>query len=105
MHKVVAKGILSSKNGINIYRGCLHGCIYCDSRSNCYQMKHDFEDIEIKANAVELLNKTLSRKRKKGMIVTGAMTDPYIPLELKLQYTRSCLKVIEQYGFGGSYSY
>ena len=48
MHKVKAKGILSASNGINIYRGCLHGCIYCDSRSDCYQMKHKFEDIEVK---------------------------------------------------------
>lgn len=54
MHKVKAKGILSASNGINIYRGCLHGCIYCDSRSDCYQMKHKFEDIEVKENAPEL---------------------------------------------------
>lgn len=52
MHKVKAKGILSASNGINIYRGCLHGCIYCDSRSDCYQMKHKFEDIEVKENLV-----------------------------------------------------
>lgn len=51
MHKVNVKGILSAKNGMNIYRGCLHGCIYCDSRSLCYQMNHKFEDIEVKANA------------------------------------------------------
>lgn len=55
MHKVKAKGILSASNGINIYRGCLHGCIYCDSRSDCYQMNHKFEDIEVKENAPELL--------------------------------------------------
>ena len=51
MHEVEVKGILSAKNGINIYRGCTHGCIYCDSRSKCYQMHHDFEDIEVKTNA------------------------------------------------------
>ena len=51
MHFVMAKGILSSKNGMNLYRGCLHGCIYCDSRSKCYRIEHDFEDIEVKENA------------------------------------------------------
>lgn len=55
MHIVNAKGILSAQNGINIYRGCSHGCIYCDSRSKCYQMSHSFEDIEVKANAAQLL--------------------------------------------------
>ncbi len=100
MHEVTAKGILSSKNGMNIYRGCTHGCIYCDSRSNCYQMEHDFEDIEVKVNAAELLEDRLRRKRKKCMISTGAMTDPYIPLEKKLQNTRKCLEIIEKYGFG-----
>ena len=55
MHFVKAKGILSPKNGMNIYRGCSHGCIYCDSRSECYQMTHSFEDIEVKEKEVELL--------------------------------------------------
>ena len=73
MHYVKAKGILSSKNGMNIYRGCLHGCIYCDARSACYQMNHDFEDIEVKENAVELLEAALKSRRKKCMIGTGAM--------------------------------
>ena len=54
MHFVNAKGILSAKNGMNLYRGCSHGCIYCDSRSKCYHMEHNFEDIEIKANAIKL---------------------------------------------------
>ena len=67
MHEVEAKGILSAKNGINIYRGCTHGCIYCDSRSRCYQINHDFEDIEVKINAPALLEDTLRRKRKKCM--------------------------------------
>lgn len=94
------KGILSAKNGMNLYRGCTHGCIYCDSRSACYQMNHAFEDIEVKENALELLEDALRRKRKKCMIGTGAMTDPYMPLEAKLQYTRRSLELIEQYGFG-----
>lgn len=100
MHEVMAKGILSSKNGMNIYRGCSHGCIYCDSRSDCYQMKHDFEDIEVKVNAPQLLEESLRRKRKKCMIGTGAMTDPYIPLEKHLKNTRKSLEIIDRYGFG-----
>ena len=100
MHKVNVKGILSAKNGMNIYRGCLHGCIYCDSRSLCYQMNHKFEDIEVKANAVGLLENTLRRKRNKCVIGTGAMSDPYMPIEEKLGNMRKCLEVIERYGFG-----
>lgn len=100
MHEVNVKGILSAKNGMNIYRGCLHGCIYCDSRSLCYQMKHKFEDVEVKANAVGLLENTLRRKRNKCMIGTGAMSDPYMPIEEKLGNMRKCLEEIERYGFG-----
>lgn len=100
MHFVKAKGILSSKNGMNLYRGCSHGCIYCDSRSKCYHMEHDFEDIEVKENAVELLESTLIHKRKKCMIGTGSMTDPYIPLEMKVGNVRKALSLIYKYGFG-----
>lgn len=100
MHRVKAKGILSAANGMNIYRGCTHGCIYCDSRSKCYQMDHAFEDIEIKENAPELLADALSRRRKKCMIGTGAMTDPYLHLEQELGLTHRCIKVIAQMGFG-----
>ena len=69
MHKVVAKNILSVNNGMNIYRGCQHNCIYCDSRSVCYNMNHDFEDIEVKINAPVLLENALKRKRSKCMAV------------------------------------
>lgn len=100
MHFVKAKGILSSQNGMNLYRGCSHGCIYCDSRSRCYHMEHAFEDIEVKENAIELLEYTLKHKRKKCMIGTGAMTDPYIPLELELEHARKALTLIYEYGFG-----
>lgn len=100
MHEVSVKGILSAKNGMNIYRGCSHGCIYCDSRSLCYQMNHDFEDIEVKANAVELLENAMRRKRYKCMIGTGAMSDPYMHIEQKLGNMRKCLEIIEKYGFG-----
>ena len=99
-HFVKAKGILSARNGMNLYRGCQHGCIYCDSRSLCYQMNHPFEDIEVKENAVELLEDALRRKRKKCMIGTGSMTDPYMPLEQKLGNMRRALEVIRCYGFG-----
>lgn len=100
MHYVKVKGILSAKNGMNLYRGCSHGCIYCDSRSRCYHMEHAFEDIEVKSNALELLEMTLKHKRKKCMIGTGAMTDPYIPLESELGYVRKALKLADRYGFG-----
>lgn len=100
MHYVTSKGILSASNGMNLYRGCTHGCIYCDSRSDCYHMNHAFEDIEVKQNALELLEDALKRKRKRCMIGTGAMTDPYIPLENDLQYVRKSLSLAEKYGFG-----
>jgi len=85
---------------MNLYRGCQHGCIYCDSRSLCYQMDHVFEDIEVKENALELLEKALKAKRKRCMIGTGAMTDPYLPIEETLRLTRGALELIEAYGFG-----
>ena len=99
MHFVRAKGIFTSDYGINIYRGCTHGCIYCDSRSDVYQMNHKFEDIEVKENAPELLKRELIR-RKPFMIGTGAMTDPNIPLEKRLKNVRKCLELIYRYGFG-----
>ena len=100
MHFVKVKGILSSKNGMNLYRGCSHGCIYCDSRSKCYHIDHPFEDIEVKENAVELLEYALTHKRKKCMIGTGSMTDPYIPLEMELGNVRKALELIYEHGYG-----
>ena len=100
MHFVQAKGILSAGNGMNLYRGCSHGCIYCDSRSTCYGFPHDFEDIEVKENAPRLLEKALRSKRKPCMIGTGAMCDPYLHAEEQLGLTRRCLELIERYGFG-----
>ncbi|MBR4169643.1 MAG: radical SAM protein [Lachnospiraceae bacterium] len=103
MHFVDAKGILTGSGGyygMNIYRGCSHGCIYCDSRSKCYQFTHPFEDIEVKQNAPELLEKALKSKRKISMIGTGAMSDPYMHCEEELQLTRKCLKIILENGFG-----
>ena len=103
MHFVDAKGILTGNGshfGMNLYRGCTHGCIYCDSRSRCYQFTHAFEDIEVKQNAPELLEKALTSKRKKSMIGTGAMSDPYMHCEEELRLTRKCLEIILRYGFG-----
>ena len=100
MHFVTAKGILSAQNGMNLYRGCSHGCIYCDSRSKCYHMEHAFEDIEVKENAIALLEHALKQKQKKCMIGTGSMTDPYIPLEMELEYVRKALYLVDKYGFG-----
>ena len=102
MHFVKAKTILSARNGMNIYRGCQHGCIYCDSRSACYGMDHDFEDIEVKENALELLEAALRRKRRRCMVGTGSMSDPYMPLERELLYTRRSLELIRRYGFGAT---
>ena len=85
---------------MNLYRGCTHGCIYCDSRSKCYQINHTFEDVEVKSNAPELLEQALKRKRKKCMIGTGSMSDPYLPIESNLGLTRRCLDIIEENGFG-----
>ena len=102
MHYVEAKTLLSKWNGMNIYRGCTHGCIYCDSRSRCYNFDHKFEDIEVKKNAPELLEKALKSKRKRCMIGTGSMSDPYMPLESELKLTRKCLEIIDNYEFGAT---
>lgn len=102
MKLVQAKSILSSKNGMNIYRGCTHGCIYCDSRSLCYHTPIPFEDIEVKINSLELLEKALISKRKKCMIGTGSMCDPYMPIEKEFNLTRKTLELIYKYGFGAT---
>ena len=102
MHFVEAKGILSNSGGMNIYRGCSHGCIYCDSRSACYNMQHKFEDIEVKINAAELLENALRKKKSPIMVGTGSMCDPYMHIENELQLTRKCLQIIEKYGFGAT---
>ena len=102
MHFVDAKALLTRHNGMNLYRGCAHGCIYCDSRSACYQFTHPFEDIEVKQNAPALLEEILKKKRRRIVISTGSMSDPYQPCEIELQLTRRCLELIERYGFGAS---
>ena len=101
MHFVNARSILTP-HSMNIYRGCTHGCIYCDSRSKCYQFTHDFEDIEVKQNAPELLDEALRKKRKRCMVGTGAMCDPYVPIEGELGLMRKCLEIIDKHNFGAA---
>jgi len=106
--EIHAKSILNRMNhpsswfgveyNMNVYRGCQHSCIYCDSRSECYRIEN-FDDIIVKVNAPKLLENELRRKRKRGTIGTGAMSDPYIPLEKKYNLTGKCLEIIEKYRF------
>lgn len=84
---------------MNIYKGCCHGCIYCDSRSSCYKIV-DFDRVRIKENSIEIIRKELQSKRKKGIIGTGAMSDPYNPFEEKYKLTRQALELIDEYRFG-----
>ena len=83
---------------MNLYRGCQHQCIYCDSRSECYGID-DLADIQVKANAIELLRAELARKRRRGTIGTGSMNDPYMPVEARIGLTRRALEVIAEFSF------
>jgi len=87
------------KYAMNLYRGCQHRCIYCDSRSECYQIEDFDGEVLVKANAIELLTQELARKRVKGTIGTGSMHDPYMPLEKDVNLTRRALKVMARFGF------
>jgi DNA repair photolyase len=108
IHEVTAKTLLSSakqpdawfgiKYTMNLYRGCQHQCIYCDSRSECYQIEN-FADVIVKVNAIDLLKKELPRKRVKGTIGTGSMSDPYLPLEATRHLTAQALEVIAEHQF------
>jgi DNA repair photolyase len=108
IHEVTAKTLLSSakqpdpwfgiKYTMNLYRGCQHQCIYCDSRSECYRIEN-FADVLVKINAIDLLKKELPRKRVKGTIGTGAMSDPYLPLEAARRLTAQALEVIAEQQF------
>ena len=109
MEEVVAKSILSKKSdgdywfgvmyNMNLYRGCSHGCIYCDSRSDCYRV-NNFDQVKVKRDALLILERELISKRKKGVIGIGSMSDSYNPLEVGLKLTRGALELIERYGFG-----
>lgn len=83
---------------MNLYRGCQHQCIYCDSRSLCYRIE-DFSEILVKSNALELLQSELGRLRIRGTIGTGSMNDPYMPLEREYKLTAGALELIAQYRF------
>jgi DNA repair photolyase len=106
MKNIEAKTILSKLNdsdwlfgisySMNLYRGCQHGCIYCDSRSTCYHVEN-FDELEVKQNAIQLLEKELRKKRVKATIGTGSMNDPYMPIERKLGLTRRALEVLVKY--------
>lgn len=109
MREILARTLLTRVRGkdpifaqtytVNLYRGCEHGCIYCDSRSQCYGIE-DFSDVQVKVNAIELLEKALaSRRRKVGVIGFGAMSDPYTPTEMKTGLTRRALEVLARHGF------
>src|SRR5512140_885941 len=107
--EIQAKTLLSRVKGpddyfglyynLNLYRGCQHQCIYCDSRSECYQIEDFDHDVLIKANAIELLRKELAGKRVIGTIGTGSMNDPYMPLEAEKRLTRQALEVIQEFHF------
>ena len=109
MRFIEAKTILSSywetskwfgtNYNMNIYKGCNHGCIYCDSRSDCYHVEN-FDEVRGKLNSLEILERDLISKRKKGVIGTGAMSDPYNPFEKEYMLTRGALKLIDKYRFG-----
>lgn len=102
MHYADYKTILSPKNGMNLYRGCTHGCIYCDTRSRCYNLNHCFEDIEVKQDALKILESDIRRRRGPCQIVTGSMCDPYIELEDELNLTHGALELISKYHCGVS---
>ena len=101
MHFVDAKGILSADNGMNIYRGCSHGCIYCDSRSECYGVQ-DFDTVRVKSDALAVIRNDLRSKTQSGVVATGSMSDPYNPFEKELQLTRHALELLDAYGFGAA---
>lgn len=86
---------------MNIYRGCSHGCIYCDSRSDCYRIDH-FDTVRVKEDALRIIRDDLRRKVKTGVVGTGAMSDPYNPLENELKLTRHALELIDAFGFGAA---
>ena len=109
MLTIPAKTIISAYNAsspwfghnftMNIYKGCCHGCIYCDSRSECYHVEN-FDEVRIKENALAIIERELKSKRKSGVIGTGAMSDPYNPFEKELQLTRAALGMINAHRFG-----
>lgn len=92
-------GWFGTNYNMNIYKGCCHGCIYCDSRSECYHVEN-FDEVRVKENALLILDQELRHKRKKGIVGTGAMSDPYNPFEQQYMLTRGALEIIGRYGYG-----
>ncbi len=110
MEKIYAKNIVNrTKNtawfgceyNMNIYKGCSGGCIYCDSRSECYRVEN-FDKVKVKENALEIIRNDLRRKVRKGMVSMGSMSDPYNTFEKDLCLTRNSLELLNAYGFGVS---
>nr|WP_205911117.1 radical SAM protein [Clostridium sporogenes] len=109
MEYIPAKTLISNYNknnwwfginyNMNIYKGCSHGCIYCDSRSECYGVEN-FDKVRAKKDAIQIITNELRKKRKKGVIGTGAMSDPYNPFEKEMMITREALKEINNFNFG-----
>ncbi len=99
MRYIEAKTIIQSNHNFNLYRGCTHGCIYCDARSDCYQVG-DFENVAVKKDALSILASELSKKRKKSILTTGAMSDPYVHIEKQLLLMKETLNLVYKYGFG-----
>ena len=94
-------GWFGTEYNMNIYRGCCHGCIYCDSRSDCYR-NDDFDQVKAKADALRIIRDDLARKANPGVVATGSMSDPYNPFERDLLLTRRALILLEAYGFGAA---
>ncbi|WP_027623799.1 SPL family radical SAM protein [Clostridium lundense] len=84
---------------MNIYKGCCHGCIYCDSRSECYNIDN-FDRVRAKKSSTQIIRNDLKSKRRIGVIGTGAMSDPYNPFEMELMLTRNALEEIDKFKFG-----
>ena len=99
MRFIEAKSMIQSNHNFNLIKGCTHGCIYCDSRSECYQIKA-FENVAIKKDALLIMENELQRKRQKALLSTGGMSDPYVHLESRLLLMQNTLKLIYKYGFG-----
>ena len=94
-------GWFGARYNMNIYRGCSHGCIYCDSRSECYR-NDDFDTVCAKQDALRIIRDDLRRKTQPGVVSTGAMSDPYNPFERTEQLTRHALELLAAYGFGAA---
>jgi len=111
IHAIQAKSIMQKKNNgdkwfgtdynMNLYKGCCHGCIYCDSRSDCYHIDN-FDLVRMKENSINILERELKSKRNTGVVGIGAMSDTYNPFEEQCEITRKSLNLLAQYGFGCS---